>query len=128
MTKALSLRQPWAELILQGKKTIETRTWNTKFRGEFLIHAAKQVNREACKQFNLDPDALTTGALVGKATVVDVKVYTSSEEFIADDKFHCAAGLKFRKYGFLLKDVKRIKPIPCKGQLGFFEIHTPKPS
>jgi len=35
--KALSLKQPFAELILQGKKTIELRKWNTKFRGEFLI-------------------------------------------------------------------------------------------
>ena len=40
--KCLSVCQPFAELIVQGKKTIELRKWNTKFRGEFLIHAAKK--------------------------------------------------------------------------------------
>lgn len=120
--KALSLRQPWAELILQGKKTIETRKWNTKFRGEFYIHAAKQIDKEACKHFKIDQTTLTTGALVGKATLVDVRSYTSSEEFIADNHLHCAGQLNFRKCGFVLKDVKRIKPKACKGQLGFFEV------
>ncbi len=34
--KCLSLKQPYAELTVSGKKTIELRTWNTKFRGEFF--------------------------------------------------------------------------------------------
>lgn len=38
--KTLSLKQPFAELILSGKKKIELRKWNTSFRGEFLIHAS----------------------------------------------------------------------------------------
>ena len=37
--KCLSLKQPYAELLVSGKKTIELRIWNTKFRGEFLMHA-----------------------------------------------------------------------------------------
>ena len=39
--KTLSLKQPFAELILQGRKTIELRRWNTNLRGDFLIHASK---------------------------------------------------------------------------------------
>jgi hypothetical protein len=39
--KALSLRQPWAHMVVHGPKHIENRRWNTSFRGEFLIHAAK---------------------------------------------------------------------------------------
>jgi len=38
--KALSMKQPVPELILQKKKTIELRKWNTKFRGKFLLHAS----------------------------------------------------------------------------------------
>ncbi len=45
--KALSLRQPYAELVVIGKKSIELRTWSTKYRGEFLIHAAKTVHHKA---------------------------------------------------------------------------------
>ena len=37
--KALTLHQPWAQLIALGVKTIETRTKPTKYRGELLIHA-----------------------------------------------------------------------------------------
>ena len=48
--KCLSVCQPFAELIVQGKKTIELRKWNTKFRGEFLVHAAKKILREDCKR------------------------------------------------------------------------------
>ena len=39
--KCLSLKQPFADLLALGKKTIELRKWNTKFRGEFLFHASK---------------------------------------------------------------------------------------
>ena len=38
--KALSLRQPWASLIADGRKTIETRTWRTHYRGPLAIHAS----------------------------------------------------------------------------------------
>ncbi len=52
--KCLSVCQPFAELIVQGKKTIELRKWNTKFRGEFLIHAAKKILNEDCQKINMD--------------------------------------------------------------------------
>ena len=37
--KVLTIKQPWATLIMQGVKRYEFRSWNTKLRGEFLIHA-----------------------------------------------------------------------------------------
>lgn len=40
-TKALSIRQPWANLIAHGIKNIENRTWRTHFRGRIFIHATK---------------------------------------------------------------------------------------
>lgn len=39
--KALSFRQPWAELVLAGRKTMDLRTYNTHYRGRILIHAAQ---------------------------------------------------------------------------------------
>lgn len=39
---ALSLWQPWASLVALGAKTIETRSWSTKYRGPLLIHAARR--------------------------------------------------------------------------------------
>lgn len=41
--KTLTVKQPWAELIVSGKKDIENRTWRTSYRGRILIHAAKTI-------------------------------------------------------------------------------------
>lgn len=41
--KALSMTQPWAWLVIHGGKDVENRTWNTKVRGRFLVHAAKAM-------------------------------------------------------------------------------------
>ena len=43
--KALSIKQPWAWLIVNGFKDIENRTWRTKIRGEFLIHAGIEADK-----------------------------------------------------------------------------------
>ncbi len=40
LVKALSLQQPYANLVASGKKTLETRTWTTKYRGDILICAS----------------------------------------------------------------------------------------
>lgn len=46
------LRQPYAELVAVGRKTIETRTWNTNFRGKFIIHASKTIDKESSNILN----------------------------------------------------------------------------
>jgi hypothetical protein len=126
LKKCLSLKQPYAELIVSGKKTIELRKWNTKFRGEFLIHASKTVNKEACERNKIDPKSLITGAIIGKSFIYDVKEYDSKRTFVKDKKKHFAdVNFTDYKYGFLLKDSKRFgKPIPLRGKLGFFNVDT----
>lgn len=86
--KCLSLKQPYAELVASGKKTIELRKWNTKFRGEFLVHASKIPNREACERIKVDPKFLVTGAVIGKAILYDVKVYSTERSFLQDIDKH----------------------------------------
>jgi activating signal cointegrator 1 len=44
--KALTLTQPWAQLVACGAKRIETRDWGTSFRGPLAIHAAKTLNKD----------------------------------------------------------------------------------
>lgn len=120
--KALSLKQPWAELILQGKKTIEIRKWNTKFRGRFLIHASLQPNKGQMERFGITAPQL--GSIIGEAELVDVIKYTTKEAFDADFQKHFATTYVFDKrlYGFVLKNVKRVAPKPFKGRLNFFEV------
>ncbi|MBR9679596.1 MAG: ASCH domain-containing protein [Candidatus Altiarchaeota archaeon] len=121
--KALSLKQPWAELIVSGKKTIETRTWNTKFRGKFLVHASKTLDRLACQRFGFDTHELEQGAIIGQAELVDTKEYMTQQDYLDDSEKHLAAHWEFKrpKFGFVLVDVTRLKPIKYKGALGFFE-------
>lgn len=123
---ALSIRQPWAELILQGKKIIETRKWDTTFRGEFYIHASKTIDIEACKEFGIDPKSLVIGAIVGKAIFQDTKEYHTEEQFLRDDEKHRSSfyGFTKPKFGFLLRNVGRITPIPANGNLKFFYVEV----
>ena len=121
--KVLSLKQPFAELILQGKKKIELRRWNTKFRGDFLIHASKIPDKKAMTKFGFVN--LPLGCIVGKAKLVDVKKYENEIEHQKDKKLHLANSF-WGNYGFILEDVKRVKNIPCKGKLGFWDFNLKK--
>ena len=87
--KCLSVSQPFADLIISGKKTIELRKWNTNFRGEFLVHAPLKIRTEDCKRLKIN-HKLVTGAIVGKAELYDVKKYNSKKEVNDDKQFHFA--------------------------------------
>jgi predicted transcriptional regulator len=125
--KCLSVSQPFADLIISGKKTIELRKWNTNFRGEFLIHAPLKIRTEDCKRLKINKK-FVTGAIIGKAEIWDVKKYNSIKEIKMDQKFHLASkNFHDKTFGFRLKNAKPLRiPITCKGQLGFFDIDIPK--
>ncbi len=116
--KTLSIKQPWAELILQGRKKIEIRKWNTNFRGEFLIHSSQIPDKESMEKFGFRN--LPLGFIVGKVKLINVKIYENDEEFLGDENLHLA-GKGWGNKGFILKDPQRIKKIKAKGNLGFWE-------
>ena len=122
IAKCLSVSQPFADLIVSGKKTIELRKWNTNFRGEFLIHSPIKIRIRDCERLGIDREGLVTGAIIGKAAIYGVKKYGTEKEMRDDIKYHLAPGASSSKYGFLLKGAKRFSvPIPYKGALGFFD-------
>lgn len=118
--KALSIHQPWAWLIVNGYKTIENRSWNTKYRGPVLIHASKNVRtRDYCNAVNLlhrdnigialpGIDDLEHGGIVGIATITDCVTKSDSPFF-------------FGPKGFVLASAKPLPFLPLKGRLSFFE-------
>ena len=79
--KCLSISQPFADLIILGKKTIELRNWNTNFRGEFLIHVPLKIKTDDCKRLKINKK-FTTGVIIGKAELYDVKKYNSLRPFL----------------------------------------------
>ncbi|NDB31914.1 MAG: ASCH domain-containing protein, partial [Nitrososphaeria archaeon] len=84
--KCLSVSQPFADLIIKGKKTIELRHWNTKYRGEILIHSPLKIKFDDCKRLSIDPQNIITGAIIGKVTIYDVKKYQTKKELTEDKK------------------------------------------
>ena len=125
--KCLSICQPFAELIIQNKKTIELRKWNTSFRGEFLVHAPIKIRKEECKKIKIK-EKLTTGSIIGKVELYDVKKYESLKEIQKDKNKHFSTkNFQEKTFGFILKNSKPLRiPIPWKGQLGFFDVELPK--
>ena len=120
--KCLSVCQPFAKLIVQGKKTIELRKWNTKFRGEFLVHAPQKIRLDECKRLKIQPE-MTVGAIIGKVELIGVREYENTAQIKIDSKKHLASNDESgNKYGFILQNPKQLRvPIPCNGQLNFFE-------
>lgn len=121
--KALSFRQPWAELILQGRKTLDLRTYSRDYRGPLAIHASLEVERAACLAHGLDPDALPTGGVVGIVELVDI---TSLDEagYAARSSEHLG-GRPYRTpmYGWALRDPQRLpQMIPLRGQRNLFSV------
>jgi activating signal cointegrator 1 len=92
--KALSLLQPWASLVILGHKKIETRSWNTKYRGELLIHGSKKQLKEMEKVhicshphfgevFDIENlNELPYGAIIGKVNLDDTFHTEDSETII----------------------------------------------
>lgn len=133
--KALSIRQPWASLIVLGIKDIENRTWATRERGTILVHASKGMTRAehedaiefAVEVIRADPrnagkaekttlrelgfafDDLQRGGIIGQVDIVDCVRASASPWYMG-------------AVGFVLANAKPMPFKPLKGALGFFEV------
>lgn len=121
--KVLSLKQPFAELVISGKKTIELRNWNTKFRGKFLVHASLVPDKNAMVKFGFK--GLPLGQIIGEVELIEVKKYKTQEEHKKDKDKHLADD-SWGQYGFVLMNAKRMLPIDAKGKLSFWEFNSSK--
>lgn len=117
--KVLSIKQPWAHLILHGGKDVENRTWATKHRGRFLVHASKGLTgpeywqvAKYCHDRRLPAPAslelLQRGGIVGSVELVDCQSTSTSPWYMGE-------------VAFVLANPKLLPFVPCKGRLGFFD-------
>lgn len=129
--KALSLRQPWAALVVYYGKNIENRRWSTRHRGPFLVHAARgMTRREFDEAYDFAVEVLgdgapreaelramlTFGGIIGAARLVDVLPPCGSL-FACQHDWHMP-----EQHGFVLEDVRAVPFVPWRGELGFFEV------
>jgi hypothetical protein len=126
---ALSIRQPWATLVVNGLKSVEIRRWSTSRVGWVYIHAGKKPDRTP-EAWRLVPAGLRaaarqTGGLVGRARLAGCRVYASEDDFLQDERLHLASTAWFvapRCFGFLFVEPRPIPFEPCPGSLYFFEV------
>lgn len=116
---AITVRQPWAWLIVNGIKDIENRTRRTSHRGPLLIHASQAKPSEemlaaieAKYHVTIPREELACGGVVGQANVVDVVAEHPSRWFLGP-------------WGYVLTRAKPLPFVRCSGQLGIFRLQVP---
>lgn len=137
--RILSLWQPWATLMANGDKRVETRSWSTPYRGPVALHAARKWNRElemlaqsqpfqqCLGDLHLDP--LPLGAILAVGKLVDVAPMSVERRgesvFERWPSLFTAKELAFGNYepgrfAWIFDEVRPLeKPLPWKGSQGF---------
>lgn len=125
--KVLSLKEPFATLIKEHYKCIETRSWKTNYRGELYIHASltkmtKFDNREELKELIKDME-MKNGYIICKCKLVDC-IYMDEaflKEIKKNHQEYIFGQYEIGRYAWVLKDVEPLKePIQVKGHLGIW--------
>lgn len=133
--KALSLTQPYAELIKNGVKHIETRSWKTGYRGILYIHAsAAKIPKESSSNGELMKMAaasrLDYGKIICSCRLMDCVKMTADfvEEIRRDHPKEYLAGIYAPgRYAWMLDDIHVLeKPIEMKGHLGLWNFELPE--
>lgn len=107
--KVLTIKQPWATLIMQGDKRFEFRSWQTKYRGDLLIHAGKGIDKEAMKRLSkYITEDLPAGKILGKVTLVDcVKMSQECKDILLKENKDIYTDSSFKEnYGWQLENVE----------------------
>lgn len=142
--KILTVKQPWASLIVHGIKNIENRTWKTSFRGRILIHASKNGVKDGWRALSQDQireasnkgligykyDELPSSAIIGSVEIVGCVVNHPSiwaektPNYVSrlSPRIHeNVTGEKVIYNWVLANPIMFSKPIPMKGKLGLWE-------
>lgn len=127
--KAITLKQPWASMVAFGWKTIETRKWKTRHRGELLIVAGKgwvwlgsTVSRaDGWTGIIGDPSTYWYGHAVAVATLIGCRPMTK------DDESDALCMYEPGRYAWLLENVRQLEtPFRVRGFPGIFEVELPR--
>ena len=121
--KALTIKEPWATLIIEGYKEYEFRSWKTNYRGKILIHAGKSLEKNQEKKFKEYNLKYSCGEIIGEADLVDcIKVTEKFDEYLKGiNPIVYGNSGHVENYAWKLENIKKYdKKIPAKGQLGLW--------
>lgn len=124
--KALTIKQPYASLIIEGYKKYEFRSWKTNYRGKILIHVGLSKDKSINKFDNYNLNYIY-GAIIGEAEIIDCVLI--DEEFNSkltkEDKLIYGSN-HIGVYAWKLDNIKKYdEPIYVKGKLGLwnYDLH-----
>lgn len=121
--KVLTIKNPWASLIIEGYKKYEFRSWKTNYRGKILIHAGLRLEKDMLsrfKDYNLD---CINGAIIGEADLVDCILVDEafSKKLRCIDPIVYGRSNHVENYAWKLENIKKYdEPIYIKGKLGLW--------
>lgn len=121
--KALTIREPWATLIISNYKKYEFRGYKINYRGKILIHAGLSVENsmlERFKEYDLD---IKPGYIIGEAEIVDcIKVDNDFQsKLLNENSLVYGRSNHTETYAWKLENIIKYEtPIPCKGKLGLW--------
>ena len=121
--KVLTIKQPWAQLIIEGHKKYEFRSWKTNYRGKILIHAGMNIEKDMLPRFGDYHLNCTVGSIIGEAELVDCILVDEkfNNELRKIDSVVYGRSNHVEKYAWKLVNVKKYKnAIPIKGKLGLW--------
>ena len=127
--KVLSIKEPFATLIKDKEKHIETRSWKTTYRGELYIHASlTKYKNESMDNSYIDSlikdKTLNYGYIICKCKLVDcIKIDKSFQEKIAkNEKEYKLGDYTEGRYAWILEDIEVLSSkIKAKGKLNIWE-------
>lgn len=126
--KVLSLTEPYATLIKEKKKFVETRSWKTNYRGILYIHASltniKKVDKENKELMSLIENIpLNYGHIICKCNLVDCVYMTSDyvNKMKQNHQEYICGTYEEGRYAWILENIEILKkPILVKGHLGIW--------
>lgn len=123
--RIITLKQPWATLIIHGYKKYEFRSWKTNYRGKILIHAGKGIDKdgiERVKHLNLE---YPTSKILGEVEIVDcIKLNKDiNGKIIKEDPIIYGNNENREGYAWVLNNNKILNDDRVvKGRLGIWNI------
>ena len=123
--KVLTIREPWASLIINGYKKYEFRSWKTNYRGKILIHTSQKIEKEMLSRFKDYNLNCVSGSIIGEAELTDCILVDEkfNQNLRKTDNVVYGKSNHVEKYAWKLENIKKYdKPIPMKGKLGLWNI------
>lgn len=121
--KVLTIKEPYATLIIEGHKKYEFRSWKTNYRGKILIHAGMSLEHDVLdrfKDYNLN---YSKGAIIGEAELIDCILVDEdlNKKLQAINPIVYGKSNHQETYAWKLTNIiKYDQPIPIKGKLGLW--------